>query len=120
MVAADRSMGIDRASSWAKWITAGGGLICAAYIYVCLTIPDPAFEWVVSIGMPPDLKVYEKLLFEIPKFAVILSILLMIFTIEVWREKILDFNREVTLFNSYPCFNCLCYPILSFEFDSSN
>jgi hypothetical protein len=87
MVAADRSMGIDRCSSWVKWITAGGGLICAAYIYVCLTIPGPAFEWVVSIGMPPDLKVYEKFLFEIPKFAVILSILLMVFTIDVWRKK---------------------------------
>jgi CubicO group peptidase (beta-lactamase class C family) len=87
ILAADRSMGINRASSWAKWITAGGGLICAAYIYVCLKIPDPAFEWVVNIGMPPDLKVHEKLLFEIPKFAALLSILLMVFTIEVWKKK---------------------------------
>ena len=86
-VLAVSSMDINRSSSWAKWITGFGGLICSAYIFVCLTIPDPAFEWVVSVGMPPDLKVYEKLLFEIPKLAVLLSIVLLVFNIDAWRRK---------------------------------
>jgi CubicO group peptidase (beta-lactamase class C family) len=113
IVAADRSMGIDRASSWAKWITAVGGLICAAYIYVCLAIPDPAFEWVVSIGMPPDLKVYEKFLFEIPKFAVILTILLMIFTIEVWRKKCWTLTERLHL--SLVTLSSMVFVILSYH-----
>lgn len=87
IVVADSSMGINRASSWAKWITGAGGLICSVYIYVCLTLPDAAFEWVVSVGMPPNLKVYEKIPFQIPKFAVLLSIVLLVFTIEAWRRK---------------------------------
>lgn len=87
IVAADSSMGINRASLWEKWISGAGGLICSVYIYVCLTIPDAAFEWVVSVGMPPDLKVYEKILFEIPKFAVFLSIVFLVFTIKAWGRK---------------------------------
>lgn len=87
IVATDSSMGINPYSSWAKWITGTGGLICSAYIYACLTIPDAAFEWVVNVGMPPDLKVHEKILFEIPKFAVLLSIVLLVFTIGAWRRK---------------------------------
>lgn len=86
-VTADKSMGIYRASSWIKWITGVGGLICSVFIYVGLTIPDPAFEWVVSVGMPPNLKVYEKIFFEIPKLAVLLSIVLLVLTFKVWRRK---------------------------------
>jgi CubicO group peptidase (beta-lactamase class C family) len=87
IVATDRPMGINRVSSWAKWVTGVGGLICSVYIYVCLTIPDAAFEWVVNVGMPPGLKGHEKILFQIPKFAVLLSIVLLVFTIGAWRGK---------------------------------
>ena len=87
IVTADKSMGINRASSWVKWITGAGGLICSVYIYIGLTIPDPALEWVVSVGMPPNLKVYEKIFFEIPKLAVLLSIVLLVFTFKVWGRK---------------------------------
>jgi CubicO group peptidase (beta-lactamase class C family) len=95
IVAAGNSMGINRASSWAKWITGAGGLICSVYIFVCLTIPDPAFEWVVSVGMPPNLKVYEKILFEIPKLAVLLSIVLLVFTIKAWGRKYWTFVERL-------------------------
>jgi len=95
IVAAGNSVGINRISAWAKWITGAGGVICSVYIYVSLTIPDPAFEWVVRIGMPTDLKVYEKLVFEIPKFAVLLSIVLLVFTIEAWRRKYWTFAERL-------------------------
>ena len=95
IVTADKSMGINRASSWVKWITGAGGLICSVYIYVGLTIPDPAFEWVVSVGMPPNLKVYEKIFFEIPKLAVLLSIVLLVFTFKVWGRKYWTFLERL-------------------------
>lgn len=95
IVTADISMGINRASSWVKWITGAGGLICFVYIYVGLTIPYPAFEWVVSVGMPPNLKVYEKIFFEIPKLAVLLSIVLLVFTFKVWGRKYWTFLERL-------------------------
>lgn len=95
IVAAGNSIGINRVSSWAKWITGAGGLICSVFIFVGLTIPDPAFEWVVSVGMPPNLKVYEKIFFEIPKLAVLLSIVLLVFTIKVWRRKYWTFLERL-------------------------
>ena len=95
IVTADKSMGINRASSWVKWITGAGGFICSVYIYVGLTIPDPAFEWVVSVGMPPNLKVYEKIFFEIPKLAVLLSIVLLVFTFKVWGRKYWTFLERL-------------------------
>jgi hypothetical protein len=95
IVAADSSMGINRASSWAKWITGAGGFICSVYIYVGLTLPDAAFEWVVSVGMPPNLNVYERISFEIPKFAVFLSIVFLIFTIKAWGRKYWTFAERL-------------------------
>ena len=95
IVAADSSMDINRTGSWAKWITGVGGLICSLYIYVGLTIPDAAFEWVVSVGMPPNLKLYEKILFEIPKFAVLLSIVFLVFTIKAWGRKYWTFGERL-------------------------
>ena len=95
IVTADKSMGINRASSWVKWITGAGGLICSVYIYVGLTIPDPAFEWVVSVGMPPNLEVSEKIFFEIPKLAVLLSIVLLVFTFKVWGRKYWTFLERL-------------------------
>ncbi len=95
IVAADSSMGINRASPWAKWITGAGGLICSVYIYVGLTLPDAAFEWVVSVGMPPNLNVYEKIFFEIPKLAVLLSIVFLVFTIKAWGRKYWTFAERL-------------------------
>jgi hypothetical protein len=95
IMGAGNSIGTSRAPSWAKWITGAGGVICSVYIYVCLTIPDPAFEWVVRVGMPPNLKVYEKILLEIPKLAVLLSIVLMIFTIKAWGRKYWTFVERL-------------------------
>lgn len=113
MVAADRFVGSDRASSWAKWITAGGGLVCAAYIYVCLKIPDPAFEWVVNVGMPSGLKVHEKLLFEIPKFAVVLTIVSMFFTIKVWKKNYWTFTERLHF--SCVALSSMVFVILSYH-----
>jgi CubicO group peptidase (beta-lactamase class C family) len=87
IVTADKSLGVNRAPSTVKWIAGAGGLICSVYIYICLTIPDPFFEWVVSVGIPPNLKVYEKIFLEIPKLAVLLSIVLLVFTVKVWGRK---------------------------------
>ena len=91
----DSFIDINRAASWAKWITGVGGLICSLYIYVGLTLPDAAFEWVASVGMPPNLKLYEKILFEIPKFAVLLSIVFLVFTIKAWGRKYWTFSERL-------------------------
>jgi len=35
------------------------------------------------------------------------------------EEEILDIGGKATFYNGYACFNGLCYPCLSFEFDGT-
>jgi len=69
-----------------KWIAALGGLICSVYICVILTIPY-AFEYVAMVGMPGGLDLHQKILIQIPKFAVLLTFVLLIANISVWAKQ---------------------------------
>ncbi len=68
-----------------RWTSAIGGLVCALYIHIILTIPN-AFEYVAMVGMPAGMNRLQTVIIHLPKFSVLFALFLLTGTFFSWTR----------------------------------